>query len=562
MKHRASYRMLDRQLALMRALHIGEQQAMVLQAVLMGLAGACAALLFELGSDAVQWLCTGFWGGRVACWMQLSAWQRVLIPCLGAIPAALVLWWALHTDRHHVPDYMESFSLGNGRLPRGQGILRSLSAVLTLGTGCCIGKEGALIQISSVAASATGRWLNVSAPRLRLMVGCGAAAGMTAAFHTPLAACLFVCEVVVGSFSITFLGPLLIASCTSYALLWLLGMNAALFSCEVSFRSLGPMLGCALLAALMGPLGRLWVLLLNSAQRLLSGRPRYLVLRMTAAGLLAGLAALWQPAIVGNGQEAVAALIAGHFPVSQVAALLVLKVLVVAVVFGVGTMGGVLTPTLMIGCFGGYLFGVACSASHELCLAYALIGMAAFFTASARTPVTALILLIEFTMEAELIFPLMLAVAVAYGVARLLPGKSLYDRTVKDESVYEGRMSGMRVQHIMRPCPARLRDTADEESILRAALRHPGLPLPVVDGQGALMGLLPANGTRALPVSPLHPGDDLPAALRSFEQQTEWPALPVVNADGIPLGMVSRTELFQTTALLMRRELAEQRANV
>lgn len=550
MKHRADYRLLSRQLELMRLLRIGEQQAVLIQAVLMGLAGACAALLFESATAAVQGLCTGDWlHGRVACFAALPPLLRLLLPCLGAVVAALPLLLALRVDKRRIPDYMEAFSLGNGRLPRRQGLLRSISAVLSLGTGACIGKEGALMQIAAVAASAAGRWLHVSPHRLRLMVGCGAAAGMTAAFHTPLAACLFVSEVVVGSLSIGYLAPLLVASCAAYAVVWCMGDSAALLPCGAGVMTARELLLCAVAAALLTPLGKLWVAWLGCARRVLSGRPAWLALRMAAAGLLVGGVAVYQPAIVGNGQEAMSMLLADALHLPEAAALWGLKALLVGIVFGAGTMGGVLTPTLMLGCFGGWVFGALCGADSPA--AFALVGMAAFFTAAARTPVTALLLAVELSMNASLIFPLMAAVAVAYGLSRYLPGRSLYD------SAHRGAVPRLTVGDIMMAHPAQLHEGAGESRFAHAALHHPQLPIPVVDAQENYIGLRqPGEPLCELPT--VAPADSLSEALRHFTRVPQADYLAVVQG-GRVVGLISRTELYQTMALLFRRELAAKR---
>lgn len=549
MKHRADYRLLTRQLELMRLLRIGEQQAAFIQAVMMGLAGAAAVLLFEAASTAVQGELTGLWGSRVACFSELSPLWRLLLPCLGAVVAALVLLVAHRVDARRIPDYMEAFSLGDGRLPRRQGLLRSLSAVISLGTGACIGKEGALMQIAAVAASAAGRWLHVSPHRLRLMVGCGAAAGMTAAFHTPLAACLFVSEVVVGSLSIGYLAPLLLASCAAYGLVWCLGEGGALFPCAASVSDGMQLLLCLVAAILLAPLGKLWVAWLNVARRLFSGRLSWLVVRMAAAGLLVGAVSVYQPAIVGNGQEAIAAVLASSFSLSDAAVLLGLKALLVALVFGVGTMGGVLTPTLMLGCFGGWCFGVAVGAdSPEAC---ALVGMAAFFASAARTPVTALLLVVELSMNASLIFPVMAAVAVSYALSRYLPGKTLYDSAHVEHAP-------LRVRNIMLHHPAQLHAGAGEGTLRRLALHHPNLPIPLVDEAGCYLALQVPFAEETVTPPVLSPDDTPAEALRRFEQtpQSDW--LPVVQ-DGRILGLVSRVELYQTTALLFRRDLSARR---
>lgn len=546
MKHRADYRLLTRQLELMHLLRIGEQQAAFVQAVIMGVAGAAAVLLFEKACTAVQGSLTGLWGSRVACFSALPPLWRVLLPCLGAVAAALVLLAAHRVDKRAIPDYMEAFSLGDGKLPRRQGLLRSISAVLSLGTGACIGKEGALMQIAAVAASAVGRWLHVSPHRLRLMVGCGAAAGMTAAFHTPLAACLFVSEVVVGSLSIGYLAPLLLASCAAYSLVWCMGEGGALFPCAASVTDGAQLLLCLAAAALLAPLAKLWVAWLNLARRLFSGKLSWLVFRMASAGLLVGAVSVYQPAIVGNGQEAIAAVLASSFSLPDAAVLLCLKALLVAIVFGVGTMGGVLTPTLMLGCFGGWCFGTAVGADSPETLA--LVGMATFFAAAARTPVTALLLVVELSMNASLIFPIMAAVAVSYALSRYLPGRTLYDSAHAEHAP-------LLVRDIMLRHPAQLHEGADMNTLRRLALHHPNLPIPLVDEEGRYVSLL--NPLAENPITPpvLAPEDTPAQALRLFEKspQNDW--LPVVQ-DARILGLVSRVELYQTTALLFRRELA------
>lgn len=563
-------------LKLMRMLGIGEWQAGVIQAALMGLAGALAALCFDCGTDVVQYIYTGVDGGRVSCFSGLPVLWRLLLPAAGAVPAALVLGYALRHNKKPVPEYMEAFSLGNGRLPRRQGVLRSLSAVLSLGSGACIGKEGALIQISAVSASAVGRWLHVSPPRLRLMVGCGAAAGMTAAYHTPLAACLFVCEIVVGTFSIGTLAPLLVASCTAYTLIFLMGRGGALFPMDAAFCSGVDIAWCIVLALGAALLARFWVCLLGFCRKWLNGKPAWLLPRMVAAGLLVGAVAVWVPGIVGNGQETIAALVKGCLGTESVVTLLVLKIVIVAIVFGVGTMGGVLTPTLMIGCCAGAAFGAGVHAlgwGSDTATAYAFVGMAAFFTVAGRAPVTALLLAVELTMNAALIFPLMVGVAVAYAFSRLLPGKSLYDSSTRagSKSAFDSPMGNMRVADIYRRSPMRVHADTPVDRVLRVMLRHPGENVPVEDAHGHYLGLiLPRSfhdgpgatcagelAEQGIPV--LAPDMNLPQALECFAHSTT-DSLPVVRGgDSLFLGMLSRSELYQLTALMMRKELARTR---
>ena len=573
------YARLQSLLRLMRRLRIGEWQAVVVQALLMGLAGAAAALLFDEATRWVRYLFTGLrHGGIVACFAELPPLWRILLPALGALPAAALVLLAGRRTTKPPPEYMEAFSLGDGRLPLRQGLLRSCSAVLSLGSGAAIGKEGALIQIAAVAASAIDRWLYVSPARLRLMVGCGAAAGMTAAFHTPLAACLFVCEVVVGTFSIGTLAPLLLASCSAYALAEIAGGSGALFVCPAAFGAPAELAACIALGLLAAPAGKLWVFWLGFMRRI-SGRKRLpLALRMSLAGLLVGIIALYEPAVTGNGYEALLSLRDGALTPAHAASLLGLKAFLVALVFGAGTMGGVLTPTLMIGAFLGYLIGCGGEAVGLVqpghALACAFVGMAAFFAVAGRTPVTALLLVIEFSLSAPLLFPLMLAVGAAYALGRLLPVPSLYDPEPRQrgasDSPFDQTLREMRVGHLCRPLPLRAGEQTALDRVMRLMLRHPGANVPVQDAQGHCVGVvrraallepLPKDARvardlvdRSVPV--LCASQSLPEALEIF-RRTDCRSLPVSDpASGRLMGSLSRYELYQTIALLMRRELA------
>lgn len=297
----------------------------------------------------------------------------------------------------------------------------------------------------------------------------------------------------------------------------------------------------------------------------------WLLPRMLAAGLLVGLVAWHEPAVVGNGQEAIAALIAGEFEWVHMVSLLGLKILLVAIVFGVGTMGGVLTPTLMIGCFLGGLFGLGVKAlglGGDV-LVFAFVGMACFFAVAGRAPVTALLLAIEFTMDASLLFPLMVGVAAAYAFGRLIAGPSLYDSTLARESktAFGSPLSQMCVSDIFRPATFRVYAKTPLERVLRIMLRHPGQNVPVSDEEGHFIGLIPYNNPLLLEgsvtsvmdtkVPVLTPDMSLPAALENFAN-CHLDTLPVVVDKHCLLGLVSRVELYQTLALMMRKELARK----
>ncbi len=203
---------------------VGERQVTYVWAVIVGVVGASMSLFFEWTVEVIQWLLTGIWSdSRVDTFSQVEPEWRMFIPVVGGLAAGCILLFLKKRMPGQATEYMEAMSIGNGLIKFRASALKVFSAAWSIASGAAIGKEGPIIQSSALIASAVGQRLHVSIPRLRLLVGCGAAAGFTTAFHAPFAGCLFVSEIIIGTVSMDILAPLLIASCTGFAMLHLLG---------------------------------------------------------------------------------------------------------------------------------------------------------------------------------------------------------------------------------------------------------------------------------------------------------------------------------------------------
>lgn len=185
----------------------------------------------------------------------------------GGLLAGLTLLFTHRFVPAKATEYMEAVALGNGYVPPKPSLLRSLSAVFSVGSGASIGREGPLVQAAAVVGSALGRFFHLSAPRLRLVVACAAASGMSSAFHTPLAGGLFVSEIVLGALTIDFLAPLLVASCAGYFTMGLFHEPAPIYQLqqEVSLTGNQHVLWCVLLGALASLVASFWLLILKKS---------------------------------------------------------------------------------------------------------------------------------------------------------------------------------------------------------------------------------------------------------------------------------------------------------
>src|SRR5262245_29240095 len=143
----------------------------------------------------------------------MDQWQRVVTPALGGLCAGLILYWGLRlVGQQGSSNLLEVVVAGDGRLPLRTAIVKFLSSLVTISTGGSIGREGGTVQLSATLASKGGQLGRWPPYRLRLLVGCGAASGIAAAYNAPIAGAVFAAMIVLGNFSMNLFAPLVFAS--------------------------------------------------------------------------------------------------------------------------------------------------------------------------------------------------------------------------------------------------------------------------------------------------------------------------------------------------------------
>lgn len=564
---------------LLYRLHITDKHVVYLWAIFAGALGAGVALFFEFAVEFVQRMLTGAEGiSRVAVFAGLDDWHRLVVPVAGGLLAGLTLLFAHKFFPVKSTEYMEAVSLGNGVMPARPSLIQSLSAIFSIASGAAIGKEGPLVQMAAVAASTVGQRWNMSAPRLRLMVGCGATAGITAAFHTPLAACLFVSEIVFGTLTISILAPLLIAGSTSFLILHLLSKQKPIYEASfASFGNISEILLCILLAVIASCGAKGWLVLLKTSRKYLNGRREWLPVRLALAGLFVGALACYYPYVVGNGAEVITGLVQKVFTPDQALIFLVLKVVAVAVVFGCGTVGGALTPSLMNGALIGFLFSSVLTflgVPGDHAVAYSMVGMAAFFATASNAPLTSLFLVLEFTMAGNMIFPLMIGVVCSYAMSRVLKAKSMYHDSLAygPRSAFDKSLKELTLKDIARKSPQVVAMEDKFGMIASILLRNPGQNIFVEGKDKEFMGTILASDVMQFAKSeslanmviamdvmrediPGLPSDmSLPDALAIFTRVGEDSFALLNPVNGRMNGVVNKNDLYQVISEIMKRE--------
>jgi CIC family chloride channel protein len=508
--------------------------AILLWATLVGFAGALATVAFRDALAALQMLAFGAAGALDDVATGVAWPVRLLAPCIGGLGAGLLLVLAQRWGERTRADYMEIVAVGDGRVPLLRTALNSLSSLLSIASGGSIGREGSMIQLAALCASVTGRVARFNPVRLRVLVACGAAAGIAAAYNAPVASAFFVSEIVLGAITMDSLGPVMVAAVVANVTMRRLPGYHATY--EMPAFLLVPNLELAsfvVLGVLAGLVGPGFLMLLSRARRLFAHGALPLPLRLALGGLGVGALSLWVPQVWGNGYSVVNSLL--HQPWLWQAVLLVLASKMLATLFtvGSGAVGGIFTPTLFVGAAVGNLFALALHAAFPGSVAasapYVAVGMGAMLAAASGAPLMAILMIFEMTLSYQLMLPLMLACVVAHAVARAVDGPSMYEITAQraaDEQE-RARLRGLRMAALIRPAATVLRLTAPLRDAAALFREHPVKYVYLVDEADHYCGVVAANELAALYQDAAREG---PAA-RTCADLARPDALPVVTAD-------------------------------
>jgi CIC family chloride channel protein len=569
---------------LRRAESISRQYSMLLWASVVGFFGAIATLAFRDSLSGVQRLLVGHSGSFVEMARALPWQARLLLPCAGGAVAGTILLLAGRAGTGAGVDYMEAVATGDGRVSFRHTVLRSLSSLATIASGGSIGREGSMVQLAALSASLFGKALRFDASRLRLLVACGAAAGISSAYNAPIAGAFFVTEIVLGAIVMESFGPVMFASVVANITMRALPNYRPTYEMP-AFPSIpnaeaGLFLILGLLAGLSTPLFlRLIVLCKGHFQAL----PWPLPLRLAAGGLLVGLLSIPVPEVWGNGYSVVNSLL--HHPMlwSTVLTILLFKIVATALTTGSGAVGGIFTPTIFVGAAVGTLFAQCAHAMWPAfagaSFAYAMVGMGAFLAAATGAPLMAIFMIFEMTLSYQIMLPLMLACVSAYFVVGALDGAAMYDITVrrKRQAAVLSRLRTTHMAELVKPAVTVLpAATATFDDASRLFREHAVKYLYLVDSAGRFMGVVASQditaafaGAEAERARPLHnflrrdflhvltPDMSLDQALALFLQH-EGERLPIVRSAGDPvlLGVIYKSSLLDAYSRLIRSGLA------
>ena len=326
-------------------------------------------------------------------------------------------------------DITEAIAKFAGRLPTFRTVVSALLSILLVGMGASLGREGAPKQVGAVLANVLSDSARLSDEQRRLLVACGAGAGMAAAYGVPLGGTLFALEVLRGVLALRLILPALLASAIAAGVSWLWMPNAPTYLIP-AYPSSASVVCWALVA---GPIAGLvsigYVHLVAWADHHKPTGGRRLIAPILALGVL-GVVSIPFPQVLGNGKDVAQLAFNNQLSATMLICLLMLRPLSSVLCLGTGVPGGLFTPSIALGALLGGVLGLAWETLWPGVPPglFAVLGAAAVLAATTHGPISAVVLMIELTgRDRSFVLPLLLIVVTATVVARTLDARSIYD---------------------------------------------------------------------------------------------------------------------------------------
>lgn len=434
----------------------------------------------------------------------LEYWE-VLIPAVGGlIVGPIVYKFAKEAKGHGVPEVMIAVALKGGVIRARVAIAKAIASAICIGSGGSAGREGPIVQIGAAAGSVIGQLFHMSERRVRVLVGCGAAAGISAVFNAPIAGVMFSLEIVLGDFAIKTFAPVIlssvVASVVSHSLL---GNNPAFSVPKYSLVSayeipLYVVLGilCALVAVLFTRSLFLFEDISDNAKV-----PD--VFKPAIGGLILGTLALFLPQIYADGYETTHSALAGELGMSFMVILVFAKILATNLTLGTGNSGGIFAPSLFMGAMtGGWFGGLVHNWLPNQTApsgAYALVGMAAVVAGTTHAPITAILIVFEMTGDYRIILPVMVACVFGTLVANKILPESIYTLKLARRGINLKRgkdadiLRTEKVFHVMRRDYVTIPPNMPLRQIMRLMEETNQSDFPIVDHENRFLGMVTFN---------------------------------------------------------------------
>ena len=492
-----------RTVAYFERLKLTEHTFMIIVAIIIGLLAGFAAIGIRFLIKEISFLSFQGEGNLLENILNTSWYWILIIPTIGGLIVGPIIYFlAPEAKGHGVPEVMQAILLRGGNIRPRVAFIKAIASSITIGTGGSVGREGPIIQIGSSLGSMVGQFLRVPSKRMKTLVGCGAAAGIAAAFNAPIAGALFAVEIILMDFAIAQFSPIVISSVIATVVSHTFEGKFAAFVVPgyqlVSPQEIGFYF---VLGGLAGIVSFLFIKLLYWCEDLFDNKiklPDYI--KPAIGGLLIGAIALLSPQIMGVGYDTINNALYGNMVWYIAFALIFIKIIATSITLGSGGSGGIFAPSLFMGAMLGFFFGsVVHSIFPEVTAtpgAYALVAMGGLVAGTTRAPITAIIIVFELTNDYNIILPLMITCIISVIISTKLTRESIYTLKLlmRNIGIKEGMevnvMESLYIKDIYKTDVESIGETDNFNHVVNKVLKGKSTEYPVVSRQNNLIGII------------------------------------------------------------------------
>jgi CIC family chloride channel protein len=432
--------------------------------------------------------------------------RKLTVPALGGlIVGPLIYFFAREAKGHGVPEVMQAIIARGGVIRPRVAVVKAIASAVTIGTGGSVGREGPIVQIGSSIGSAVGQFFRVSSQRLKTFVGCGAAAGIAAAFNAPVAGALFSVEIILQDFAFAHFSPIVVSSVMATVVSHAFEGDFAAFRVP-AYKLTSPyeLIFYFVLAALSALVGHIFIRVLYYSEDFFDERfrfPEYL--KPVIGGFIIGAGALFFPEIMGVGYESINSALHGNTIWYVALLLLFIKVLATSITLGSGGSGGIFAPSLFLGAMTGVFFGgIVHSYFPEISSdpgAYALVAMGGLISATTYAPITAIVMVFELTNDYQIILPLMITCIMSTIISLKLSRESIYTKKLVNRNILvkdgtdSNVMKGIMVKDVYTDKVDTIDDHMKFDEVINHVVASHERYFPVANRRGTISGIISIN---------------------------------------------------------------------
>jgi len=394
-------------------------------------AGGIAFLLYRLIGLLTN---ISFYGRFVADFTSarhnhLGLWV-IAIPVIGGLIVGVMAKYGSSKIRGHgIPEAMEAVLFNRSRIQPRVAILKPISAAIAIGTGGPFGAEGPIIQTGGAVGSLVGQIFHTTASERKVLLACGAAAGMSATFNTPIAGVILAIELLLFEFKARSFIPLVVASTLATAVhMQVLGAGPMFTVTAMDFGVPSALPFYLLLGVICGLAAVGFSKLLYWTEDLFEKLPIDQLWWPAIGALGLGIIGYFVPRVLGVGYDTISDILNANLALKVLIVVMLAKAVALVISLGSGTSGGLLAPMFMSSAALGGVFAMGMNevfpAAHLSAGAFALVAMGAVFGAASRAAFSFIVFAFEITRDYNSVLPLMLVTVIADGVAILLMPKA------------------------------------------------------------------------------------------------------------------------------------------